>query len=157
MVVKIMTNGKANQKIIADRLEWVDKMLSDIRSIPLSSFEDFQKDRRNIGAAESSLRRALEALLDVGRHLLAKVFGLAVAEYKAIADELEKNNILNTEVARQLRVLAGYRNRMVHFYNEITPLELYHICSNQLDDIAYVRDAFKLWADANPELIDQSI
>ncbi|MGW8258408.1 MAG: hypothetical protein ACWGMZ_13060, partial [Thermoguttaceae bacterium] len=80
-----MVRGKANQKILVDRLEWVDRMLSDIRLIPIGSLEEFIEDRRNVGSAESSLRRALEALLDLGRHLLAKVFGVAVTEYKAIA------------------------------------------------------------------------
>lgn len=34
-----------------------------------------------------------------------------------------------------LKILAGYRNRMVHFYHEITPKELYEICSGELEDI----------------------
>lgn len=150
-----MVRGKANQKILVDRLEWVDRMLSDIRLIPIGSLEEFIEDRRNVGSAESSLRRALEALLDLGRHLLAKVFGVAVTEYKAIADELENNEVLDHEAALRLRLLAGYRNRMAHFYHEITPEELYSICSKQLQDIKSVRDAFKNWIKANPDLIDQ--
>ena len=152
-----MTRSRANQRIVADRLAWVDRMLADIRSIPLSSIEVFEKDRRNIGAAESNLRRALEALLDLGRHLLAKVFGEAVAEYKTIADKLEKHDVLNQEAAQQLRVLAGYRNRMVHFYHEITYKELYQICSKELDDIVTVQDAFKQWINTHPDLIDKTI
>jgi uncharacterized protein YutE (UPF0331/DUF86 family) len=131
-------------------------MVNDIRSLPLGSLEEFMADKRNCGAAESSLRRALEALLDLGRHLLAKVFAVAVTEYKAIADELEAKKVLNREAARHLRILAGYRNRMVHFYQEITPDELYDICSNELDDILIVRDAFSKWIKANHQYIDKS-
>jgi len=64
-----MVPGKANQRVVADRLDWVQRMLDEIRSLPLGSLNEFAGDRRNIGAAESCLRRALEALLDVGRHL----------------------------------------------------------------------------------------
>jgi uncharacterized protein YutE (UPF0331/DUF86 family) len=39
-------------------------------------------------AAESHLRRALEALLDLCRHVLAKGCGRAVAEHKDIARAL---------------------------------------------------------------------
>jgi len=152
-----MTKSKANQRIIAERLKWVDTMLADIRSIPLSSFEVFASDKRNIGAAESSLRRALEALLDLGRHLLAKVFGEAVTEYKEIAAKLETHDVLNQEAARQLKILAGYRNRMVHFYHEITHEELHQICLNDLNDIVTVQDAFKQWINRHPDLIDKSI
>jgi uncharacterized protein YutE (UPF0331/DUF86 family) len=31
--------------------------------------------------------------------------------------------------------MAGYRNRMVHFYREVTPEELYQIVANNLKDI----------------------
>jgi uncharacterized protein YutE (UPF0331/DUF86 family) len=152
-----MTSNKANQKIIVDRLAWINRMLADIRSLPLDGFENFQNDSRNIGAAESSLRRALEALLDLGRHILAKVFAKAVAEYNTIADELEKEGVLDSETGRQLKILAGYRNRMVHFYHEITPEELFDICSNQIDDIVKVQNAFKKWIKDNPEFIDRTI
>jgi uncharacterized protein YutE (UPF0331/DUF86 family) len=152
-----MTKGKANKRVLADRLDWVDRMLSELRALPLGSLEEFMADKRNFGAAESSLRRALEALLDIGRHVLAKVFAVAVTEYKAIADELEARNILEPEAARRLRILAGYRNRMVHFYHEITPDELYDICSNELDDILIVRDAFSKWINANPHYINTTI
>ncbi len=152
-----MTRGKANQIIVVDRLDWIDRMLTEIRSLPLESFEIFIKDRRNIGAAESCLRRALEALLDLGRHVLAKAFGEAVTEYKAIADELEKMKVLDRAAALQLRILAGYRNRMVHFYHEITPEELYDICSSELDDLKMVQSAFKQWIKANPQKIDKTI
>jgi uncharacterized protein YutE (UPF0331/DUF86 family) len=152
-----MTRGKANHRVLADRLDWVDRMLSDIQAIPLGSLEEFMADKRNFGAADSCLRRALEALLDLGRHLLAKVFGKAVTEYKAIADELEARNVLKREAARRLRILAGYRNRMVHFYHEITPEELFEICSHELDDLLLVRNAFKEWIKANPQSINSSI
>ena len=34
-----------------------------------------------------------------------------------------------------MRKMAGYRNRMVHFYHEISPEELHDICVNHLDEI----------------------
>jgi uncharacterized protein YutE (UPF0331/DUF86 family) len=152
-----MESGKPNQKVIADRLDFMMRMLADIRSLPLSSLEEFMQDRRNIGAAESCLRRALEALLDLARHLLAKVFGLGVTEYKKVADGLEQHGILSRESARKLRILAGYRNRLVHFYHEVSAEELYLICSEELDDLVNVRDALVDWIKANPQFIDTTI
>ena len=51
-------------------------MVSEIRALPLSDKEAFFSDRRDVWAAESCLRRALEALLDLGRHILAKGYGI---------------------------------------------------------------------------------
>jgi hypothetical protein len=60
-------------------------MLAALRALPLSSYEQFAADPRNPAAAESFLRRGLEALLDLGRHVLAKRFGRATTEYREIA------------------------------------------------------------------------
>jgi uncharacterized protein YutE (UPF0331/DUF86 family) len=152
-----MITGKANQKVVVDRLEWVDRMVADIRSLPLSTYEEFTLDRRNVAAAESCLRRALEALMDLGRHLLAKVYATSVTEYKKIADELASRRIFTDQMAKQLRILAGYRNRLVHFYHQVPPEELYQICSSQLDDLLLVRNAFAEWIKQNPESIDETL
>jgi len=39
-----------------------------------------------------------------------------------------------------MRKMAGYRNRMVHFYHVITPEELHEICLNHLDEIRLLLD-----------------
>lgn len=152
-----MVPGKANQRVIADRLDWVQRMVDEIRSLPLGSLDEFTGDRRNIGAAESCLRRSLEALLDLGRHLLAKIFGEAVTEYKQIAEELERRGVLASDSAHRLRVLAGYRNRMVHFYHDVTEVELYGICTREISDLLAVRDAYVKWLKAHPEFIDTAL
>jgi len=152
-----MTPTRANKRIVAQRAEYVLEMVSEIRYFPLESLEVFSSDRRNVWAAESCLRRALEALLDLGRHILARCFAKGVTEYKQIAEELKKEGVLSPENALLLRTLAGYRNRMVHFYDEITTEELYAICSKELDDLLMIRDAFLEWITANPDRVDETL
>ena len=93
----------------------------------------FMSDSRNVWTAESRLRRALEALFDVGRHILT-------AEQKAL-----------------LSILAGYRNRLVHFYHEISADELHQICAEQLGDITAMQDALRAWYDRRQELVDPAL
>ena len=97
----------------------------------------------------------VEALFDLGRHIMAKCFGKGVSEYKEIAEELERARILSQDEAKLLRELAGYRNRLVHFYHDVTKEELYEICKNDLGDILIIRDAYLNWFKANPEKIDE--
>jgi hypothetical protein len=56
-------------------------MIADIRSLPIDALETFKADPRTPAAAESYLRRGLEALLDLGCQILAKGFGRAPADY----------------------------------------------------------------------------
>jgi len=132
-------------------------MITEIRALPLQSYEEFSADKRNIWAAESCLRRALEAIFDLGRHILSKGFGQGVTEYKQIASELEKAGVLSQDQARVLMTLAGYRNRLVHFYHEVTFEELYEICRDELGALLKIRNAFLEWLTSNPARLDDTL
>ena len=65
--------------------------------------------------------------------------------------------VLSAEDTARLRLMAGYRNRLVHFYHEITPNELYEICRTQLGDVNAVADGFRAWLGANPDMVDDHL
>jgi len=140
-----MTPGDVRPEIVAERAAWIREMLAGIRSLPLASYEEFTADPRNPAAAESFLRRALEALLDLGRHVLAKRFALAPTEYKEIASGLVECRVLDSARGEKLREMAGFRNRMVHFYHRVTTEELYRICTQDVYDIESVLTAILDW------------
>lgn len=152
-----MTPGLISKKILSDRLNFIEKMIREIRSLPLTSFEEFKKDKRNIWASESCLRRSLEALLDIGRHILTKGFATGVSEYKDIAHRLGEFNIFSSSEVELLKTLAGYRNRLVHFYHEIGEEELYKICRDRLGDLEKVKEAYIQWIKNHPEKIDEKL
>jgi uncharacterized protein YutE (UPF0331/DUF86 family) len=152
-----MTSSHLRATTVLERIAWINQMLADLRSLPLADFSAFQADPRNVAAAESYLRRGLEALLDLGRHLLAKGFGLAVTEYKEIAVALVQVGVLDEGTGHLLRDLAGYRNRLVHFYDAVSDHELYDICSTQSGDIEIVLTALVKWIREHPDKIDRTI
>jgi uncharacterized protein YutE (UPF0331/DUF86 family) len=152
-----MTRGKLSKRVVADRLAWVDRMLHEIRSLPIGDHDLFFSDRRNLWSAESCLRRCLEALHDLGRHILAKGFGTGVSEYKEIAQKLQEHSVLTAKIASTLRILGGYRNRLVHFYHEVSQEELFQICARELADIEAVADGIRKWIRANERMIDEKL
>lgn len=140
-----MTRGRLSRRVVADRVEWVESMLARIRQLPVEDRDEYFSDPRNALACESCLRRALEALLDLGRHILAKSFGTGVEEYKEIGPALARHGVIPEEHAGLFRIMAGYRNRMVHFYHEIGDEEIREICAGQLGDIETVLESMKEW------------
>ena len=152
-----MSPGKISKKVVGDRIAWVDKMVSEIRSLPFTTYDEFMKDKRNVWATESCLRRALEALFDIGRHILAKAFGKGVSEYKEIASELEQLRVLSSEDMELLRTLGGYRNRLVHFYHEVSAQEMFDICKDELDDLLRIKEAYLHWVKQNPDKVDETL
>ena len=139
-----MTPGTIDEKVIAQRARWIREAIAAMRALPLADRQAFFGNKHNIAAAESYLRRSLEALFDVGRHILAKGFGYPAAEYKEIARGLFEKAVLKEE-AELLRKMAGYRNRMVHFYHDRSPEELLDICLTHTDEIDRLLERMLQW------------
>ncbi len=146
-----------SEKVVASKIETIRDALMGIATLPLEDEQEFLENPHMAAAGESYLRRALEALFDLGRHILVKGFNTPVAEYKAIARALRENGALSSELETKLLMMAGYRNRMVHFYDEVTPDELYTILCEHSNDVATTLDALLAWIKSSPDLIDTSL
>lgn len=136
-----MTPAKVDLKVIADRQEAVAEYLSQLRDLPQDR-DEFLDDPRNFNSAESLIRRSLEALLDMARHLLAKGHGRGALEYRQIARLSHDLGLISDEhLAGRFEMMAGFRNRMTHFYREITPEEIFGLVSSHLTEIEEVATA----------------
>ncbi|HKI05735.1 MAG TPA: HepT-like ribonuclease domain-containing protein [Thermoanaerobaculia bacterium] len=152
-----MSPSKIRLKTVTAKAELIREMLAAIETLPLASETEFSADVRMMAAGESFLRRSLEGLLDLGRHVLSKGFGKVVPDYASVADELAAQGILPPEVAAKLRLMARYRNRMVHFYDDILPGELYKILVGNRGDVEEVLAAIQGWLAAHPEIRDEEL
>jgi uncharacterized protein YutE (UPF0331/DUF86 family) len=132
-------------------------MLERLRRLPTEDLAAFQADERTPAAAESCLRRALEGLFDLGRHVLSKGFGEGVVEYKQIAGALVGHGIVSAAHGSTLTAMAGYRNRLTHFYHEVGVEELYEIVTTRLDDIEKVIAEIIVWLREHPDRVDRSL
>jgi len=83
-----MVISKLNIDKIEKNLSLIQGFLSELRALSMMGEEDFLLDKRNPASAESFLRRSLESVFDIGRHILTKSYGFKEIEYKKIALEL---------------------------------------------------------------------
>jgi uncharacterized protein YutE (UPF0331/DUF86 family) len=101
--------------------------------------------------------KGIRVAFDLGRHILAKGYAVAPVEYREISSGLVDRGVLFEEEGKLLRNMAGYRNRMVHFYHEIGLEELYQICQNDLSDIEKICDTLLKWLRDHPDKVDTSL
>jgi uncharacterized protein YutE (UPF0331/DUF86 family) len=130
-----MVISSLNTSRILELLRFIETCIQELKPFSGMTKGEFQSDKRNPPFVESYLRRSLEAIFDIGRHILSKTYGFREIEYKAIAKELGEREVITKELSGLLQEMAGYRNRMVHFYREVTPDELYDIVLNNLKDL----------------------
>jgi len=130
-----MVISKLNFNKIQENLNLIGEFLEKLKRLLKLTKDEFLSDERNPAATESFLRRCIEAIFNVGRHILSKSFSFKSLEYKEVAKELGDKGIVSEEYSQTLIKMAGYRNRMVHFYKEILAQELYDILQTELKDI----------------------
>ena len=124
-----------NKTVVNERLFIIEGCLNRLRQFQLISLEEFEKGD-NFAIAEHYLRRALEASLEIGTHILSRLPGVKPQSYKDIALLLGENNVLPLDFAKEkFEKMAGFRNRLIHFYPKVTSHELYTIIQNELPDL----------------------
>ncbi len=136
-----------DQILLKQRLSMITEYCTELKLLQSLAKEDFL-EKRNSAAAESFLRRSLEAVFDIGRHILAKTGYLELAkEYKGIALGLGERQIVSRQLSAILVEMAGYRNRLVHLYHMVSNVELYSIVHNNIVDLEEFCRQISLYID----------
>ncbi|MFZ5596330.1 MAG: type VII toxin-antitoxin system HepT family RNase toxin [Bacillota bacterium] len=135
--------------LVKQRLALISRYLGEMEELAGLPEEDFANIRTS-ASAESFLRRSLEAVFDIGRHILAKSGGADMAmEYKSIARGLSDKGIISSSLMKQLIKMAGYRNRLVHLYHQVSEKELHEIIKNNLKDIKAFQEQILKYINSN--------
>ena len=130
-----MYKAPLNKEVLQARLSYIEDSLNSLERFKDVTYEEFRSNPDNFRIAFYDLRRALEAAMDAGSHVLSRIPGARATTYKEIAKLLGRHKIVPIDFAdNQLARMAGYRNRMVHLYAEISEKELYEIIQQDLRD-----------------------
>lgn len=141
-----MNIKNVDEKLIDEKILLLEKHLKRLKSFKNLSQKEFQKPEY-FDAAAWNLRSALEATFDICAHILSRMPGVKIEEYKQMALEMGKQKIVPNEFSKNtLQKMAGYRNRLTHFYFEVTPKEMHEIIQNHLQDfnifLKYIKKIF---------------
>lgn len=133
--------------MVMERILLIEKHLARLRPLSELTRGKFALPD-NFDIASHNLRCALEAVFDISGHILSRIPGVSFEGYKNMALELGRNKIVPMDFAeKNLYEMAGYRNRLTHFYFEIAPEELYGIIKNDLGDfekfLQYIKKVLK--------------
>lgn len=127
-------NALKKQAIIP-RIDGIQRDLEKLRQYRDRGLEELEVGTEINALCQFHLRQALEGVFHIGEHILSQFKGGRSTEYKEIAKKLGEFGIVDRQFAKtKLTAMAGYRNRLTHFYAEITPEELLQILHEDLDD-----------------------
>jgi uncharacterized protein YutE (UPF0331/DUF86 family) len=127
------------KEAIMPRIDGINRDIAKLRELAEYSVDDLKKDEDRFALVQHYLRQALEGIFHIGEHILARLNGGRATDYKEIARKLGEHGVVEKAFADDALVqMAGYRNRLTHFYADITPEESHELITNRLDDLEIV-------------------
>lgn len=141
---------------VVPRIDGIQRDVEKLKELGELPLEEFRIED-NFIRAQFYLRRALEGVFHIGAHLLTRIPGARSTEYKTIAVKLGETGIIPKPFAeKNLRAMAGYRNRLTHFYADVKPEEIYKIIRENLSDFNTFLEAIRQVLK-NPEKFNMTV
>lgn len=123
--------------LVAKKLAVVETSVSELRT--LARPEAVARDIKEQRFVEHTLQVAIQAALDVASHIVSDERLGEPRTNRELFALLARPGLLPVDLADQLR-MAGFRNGLVHGYQDVDLLVVQDILANRLDDLlAYVR------------------
>ena len=122
-------------EIITEKLVKLDEFLSLLKDISTTPLEKFLTDKILIGSAKYYLQVSIECCLDIANHIISSERFRAPKDYADSFSVMEENGIVSSNLGKNLRKMAKFRNRLVHLYGEIDDAYVYDFLTADIDDI----------------------
>ena len=119
---------------VTKRLAVIRDNVSALREMQGLTADQLRANRRDLAAAKHFLRESIEAMIDIASHMCVKgLLGTPASAVDAVI-LLRDGNVLTPAHASTYSKMVKYRNRLVHFYADVTVEEIRALIQDELTD-----------------------
>lgn len=129
-------------EVIRKRLNKFDEYLAILLGLQKYEIEEFINDPEHYGSAERFLHLAIEALNDIGNHVISELELGVVNWYNDIPQILANRGYINNELKDIWIRMIGFRNTLVHEYIDIDRNIVFEVLHNNLNDLEELKKVF---------------
>jgi uncharacterized protein YutE (UPF0331/DUF86 family) len=114
-----------DRQLITRKMSLILEDLAAMTRLSQLSREQYLKDSINEALAERYLERAIGRMIDVNFHLAIESGHAPPKDYHESFVLLGTLGVMTADLAKEMAVSAGLRNRIVHEYDDIDPERVY--------------------------------
>jgi len=130
------------KKRLLSKIAEIDSYLEELKSIELSSLDEYRDSIEKKRACERLLQILIEVIVDICYLLFQEKKMGVPKDDDSVISELNKKKVINKDVKDLITKLKGFRNILVHKYGTIDDELVYENLKENLGDFEKVRDAF---------------
>jgi uncharacterized protein YutE (UPF0331/DUF86 family) len=129
-------------EILRKRMNKLDEYLKVLRQLQRYEREEFLSEPEHYGSAERFLHLSIEALLDMGNHVIADENMGVVDWYSDVPKLFASKGFISSDLCEKWIRMIGFRNTLVHEYIDIDRAIVFEILQNGLEDIEQLKKVF---------------
>lgn len=119
---------------IKSKIAIIDENTSELKKMQGLSLDDLFHNLRDRAAVKYFIRTSIEAMIDISAHIIARnLLGTPSTNVEVILTLVQKKIIPDENLITYTKMVK-YRNRLTHFYDEVSVNEIYDIIQNHLGD-----------------------
>lgn len=130
------------REVIRKRLNKLDDYLGILNGLKRYSFQEFIENPEYYGSTERFLHLAIEAVIDLGNHVIAELELGTVNWYSDIPKILAAKGYISGELEDRWIRMTGFRNTLVHEYIDIDRRIVFDVLHNNLQELEELRRVF---------------
>ena len=135
--------------LIAKKLAQVETCIAELRA--LARLDELTRDVKEERFVEHTLQIAIQAALDVASHIVSDERLGEPRTNRELFGLLERPGILSRDLVEVLEEAAGFRNVLVHGYDDVDIGIVRDVVEHRLDDLlAFVASVRRWMADPRP-------
>ena len=133
-------------------LPLVERLFADVRHkirilelyIEMSP-EEFSADPGRILAVEHALQTMIQALIDVGLHVLSELGRNNLESYSDVFSALVEERVLNPGFGARIKGMPGFRNLLVHAYARVDEAMVMQFMRGRLGDFVEFEEEIRMF------------
>jgi len=132
-------------EVLRKRLQKLGDYLSFLEGCRNYSLEEFMDDPHRYGSVERFLQLSIEAVNDIGSHIIADENYGPVNRAADIPILLEQQELIDS-AARDVWIrMIGFRNILVHDYLDVDRTIVYQVLQENVNDLRMLMKAFSIF------------
>jgi len=116
---------KETEIIIKERVRKLEEAVFQLKKLRHSEEKEFLADKTIQYAAMYVMIMGIEAICDIGNHILAKYFNRAAESYKDVILLLGEEGIIPKSFAKKSSKMTDFRNILIHLYLKVDERKVY--------------------------------
>jgi uncharacterized protein YutE (UPF0331/DUF86 family) len=128
-----------DKDFVKEKLNLITRDLERLKEFSGMTFSEIAGDFLKYAALKNILMEIIGRAIDVNEHLIAELSGAkteAPKTYRQTFSILGEISVLPKEFSEEISKSAGFRNAIVHEYNNLDKSEIYHTVDDAISQYA---------------------